>query len=146
MVAGWDAIVPAWFSKLQPRYKTPINSILFVAAVTLAFAIASLIGVGAQEAFQLIDNAAGIFYAIAYMVLFAIPICGFRHLEARAPLWLRASAAIGFAVSVLYIVLTVFPIVEVESHLWFAVKIVLTTVVANLIGGAIYIVGRKAPR
>lgn len=143
MVAGWDAIVPAWFSKLQPRYKTPVNSILFVGVVTLVFAIASLIGVGAQEAFQLIDNAAGIFYAIAYMVLFAIPICGLRHLGARAPLWLRIAAAVGFAVTVLYVGLTIFPIVEVESHLWFAAKIIGTTVVANVIGGLIFLAGRK---
>lgn len=143
MVAGWDSIVPGWFSQLHPRYKTPVNSILFVGIVTLAFAIASLIGVGAQEAFQLIDNAAGIFYAIAYMVLFAIPICGLRQLQSRAPLWLRIAAAIGCSVTLLYVVLTVFPIVEVESHLWFAAKIILTTVVANLIGVLIFITGRK---
>ena len=59
MVAGWDHLLPAWFTRFQPRYKTPVNSILFVAIVTLVFAIGSLIGVGPQEAFQLIDNAAG---------------------------------------------------------------------------------------
>ena len=143
MVAGWDAIVPAWFSKLQPRYKTPANSTLFVGVVTLAFAIASLLGVGAQEAFQLVENAAGIFYAIAYVVLFAIPICGLRHLESRAPLWLRIAAVTGLTVTVLYVVLTIFPIVEVQSHLWFAAKIILTTVVANLVGGLIFVAGKK---
>ncbi len=30
MVAGWDRLLPAWFSRLHPKYKTPINSILFV--------------------------------------------------------------------------------------------------------------------
>src|SRR5437763_16906963 len=35
MVAGWDRLLPAWFSRLHPRFKTPINSILFVGAVTL---------------------------------------------------------------------------------------------------------------
>ena len=30
MVAGWDNLIPAWFSRLHPRYKTPINSILFL--------------------------------------------------------------------------------------------------------------------
>jgi hypothetical protein len=61
MVAGWDNVLPRWFSKLHRRYKTPTNSILFVGTVTLLFAIGSLLGVGAQEAFQLIDNAAGIY-------------------------------------------------------------------------------------
>ena len=143
MVAGWDEIVPRWFGKLHPRYKTPVNSVLFVGVVTLAFAIASLIGVGAQEAFQLIDNAAGIFYAIAYMILFAIPICGLRQLNERAPLWLRIAAAVGLAVTILYVVMTIFPIVEVQSHLWFAAKIILTTVVANVVGVLIFVAGRK---
>lgn len=146
MVAGWDAIVPGWFTRLHPRYKTPVNSILFVGIVTLAFAIASLIGVGAQEAFQLIDNAAGIFYAIAYIVLFAIPVCGLRRLRSRAPLWLRLAATVGFGVTVLYVVLTIFPIVNVQSHLWFAAKIILTTVAANLVGVFIFLVGRKRHR
>ena len=35
MVAGWDRLLPSWFSRLHPRYKTPINSIIFVGAITL---------------------------------------------------------------------------------------------------------------
>ena len=97
MVAGWDNLLPGWFSRLHRRYKTPINSILFVGIVTLLFAIVSQLGVGAQEAFQLIDNAAGIFYGIAYLALFAIPICGLRALPVRAPFWLRIVATIGFS-------------------------------------------------
>jgi amino acid transporter len=116
MVAGWDNLLPGWFSRLHRRYKTPINSILFVGIVTLLFAIVSQLGVGAQEAFQLIDNAAGIFYGIAYLALFAIPICGLRALPVRAPLWLRIAATIGFLVTLLYIVLTIVPIVHVEGR------------------------------
>src|ERR1051326_1875879 len=50
MVAGWDQLLPSWFSRLHPRYKTPINSIIFVGALTLVIAIASQIGAGIQEA------------------------------------------------------------------------------------------------
>ena len=35
MVAGWDHLLPEWFSRLHPRYKTPINSVLFLGAATL---------------------------------------------------------------------------------------------------------------
>jgi len=143
MVAGWDQILPEWFTRLQPRYKTPINSILFVGVVTLAFAIASQLGVGQQEAFQLIDNAAGIFYAIAYIILFAIPICGLRRHTTRPPLWLKIAAGAGALTSLLYIVLTVFPIVEVKSPLSFAVKIIAVTVIANLIGALIFFLGSR---
>src|SRR5882672_3158100 len=53
MVAGWDGLLPQWFTRLHPRYQTPVNSIVFVGAVTMAFSMAGLIGVGKQEAFQL---------------------------------------------------------------------------------------------
>jgi amino acid transporter len=143
MVAGWDNLLPGWFSRLHRRHKTPVNSILFVGSVTLLFAIVSQLGVGAQEAFQLIDNAAGIFYGIAYLALFAIPICGLRALPVRAPLWLRIAAAIGFLVTLLYIVLTIVPIVHVESRAEFAAKIIIATLGANLLGALIFVTARR---
>ena len=33
MVAGWDRLMPQWFTKLHPRYQTPRNSILLVGAI-----------------------------------------------------------------------------------------------------------------
>jgi len=143
MVAGWDHILPAWFTRLQPRYKTPVNSIFFVGVITLVFAIGSQVGVGQQEAFQLIDNAGGIFYAIAYLILFAIPIFGLRRHMRCAPLWLKIIAAVGALTTLLYIVLTVFPIVEVRSPFSFAAKIIIVTVAANLIGALIFAVGER---
>src|SRR5436190_17931126 len=68
MVAGWDRLLPVWFSRLHPRYKTPINSVVFVGIITLVIAISSQIGAGIQEAFQLVDNAANVFYAIVYFI------------------------------------------------------------------------------
>src|SRR6184192_1451590 len=100
MVAGWDDLLPAWFARLHKRYKTPVNSILFVGMVTLAFSLASLIGVKEQEAFQIQDNAANIFYALIYMVLFAIPVVAMKRFGARAPLWLKLASALGFLMSV----------------------------------------------
>jgi hypothetical protein len=47
-----------------------------VGAVTLVLSVLSLAGVHAQEAFQLIDNTGGVFYALTYLVLFAIPMFG----------------------------------------------------------------------
>ena len=143
MVAGWDNLLPAWFTRLHPKYKTPVNSILFVGAFALGFGLLGIVGVGMQEAFQLLDNAAGIFYALTYMVLFAIPIFAARRIGLRAPLWLRVASASGFLVSLLYIVLTVFPIVEVVSPLAFAAKLVAVTVVFNLAGAALFYWGRR---
>src|SRR5712671_4553681 len=146
MVAGWDRLLPDWFSRLHPEYKTPINSIFFVGTVTLVIAISSQIGAGIQEAFQLVDNAANVFYGIVYLVLFAIPIAGASAVRQGARLWLRIAAICGFAVSLLAIFFTVYPIIDVPSRLVFAAKIISVTVIANAIGAAIFGAGRKAAR
>jgi amino acid transporter len=143
MVAGWDHLLPSWFSRLHPIYKTPINSILFVAALTLLLAVSSQIGAGIQEAFQLVDNAANVFYGIVYAVLFAIPIAGARAIRSQAHVWVRIAATCGFGVCLLAIFFTVYPIIDVPSRLSFAAKIVTVTVIANAIGAGIFAVGKK---
>jgi amino acid transporter len=143
MVAGWDHLLPAWFSRLHARYKTPINSIVFVGAITLVIAISSQIGAGMQEAFQLVDNAANVFYGIVYAVMFAIPIAGAAAIRTRAHMWLRLAAACGFAVSLLAIFFTIYPIIDVSSPLAFAAKIIAVTVTANAIGIAIFAIGQR---
>jgi glutamate:GABA antiporter len=143
MVAGWDQLLPGWFSRLHPRYKTPINSIIFVGALTLAIAIASQVGAGIQEAFQLVDNAANVFYGIVYLVLFAIPIAGAGAIRSGAPNWLRVAAFCGFAVSLLAVCFTVYPIIDVPSRLIFAAKIIGVSVIANVIGVTIFLLAKR---
>jgi amino acid transporter len=147
MVAGWDGLLPAWFTRLHPRFHTPINSILFVGAITLAFTLAGQVGVGVQEAFQLLENAAGILYGFTYLSLFAIPIFAVRRLPRRPPLWLRVAAGSGLAVTALYCGLSIFPIIEVPSWRAFSLKIGAVLVVTQLVGVAVYVVGRRrSPR
>ena len=143
MVAGWDRVLPAWFSRLHPRYKTPINSILFVGAITLIIGISSQIGAGIQEAFQLVDNASNVFYGIVYFTLFMLPLAGTAAVRSGASLWLRIAAAAGAAVSLCAIFFTIYPIIDVPSKLAFALKIILVTVLANAIGAAIFVTGRR---
>ncbi len=83
------------------------------------------------------------FYAIAYVILFAIPLVGLNNISRNAPMWVRLSAACGLIVSLLAIVFTVFPIVDVRSPLIFAAKIIAVTIIANGIGAAIFIWDRK---
>src|SRR5438445_5742593 len=146
MVAGWDNLLPAWFAKLHKRYRTPVNSILFVGAATLVFSLAPLIGVKEAEAFQFQDNAANIFYALIYMVLFAIPIVAMKRFGATAPLWLKIAAILGFLMSLIGAFFTVFPIIDVESRLLFAAKIIAVVVIANAIGMTIYVIDKKRAR
>jgi len=134
MVAGWDGLLPAWFMRLHPRFRTPVNSIVFIAATTLTFSVLGLIGVGKQEAFQLLWNASGIFYALTYLVMFAIPIVG----SVRAPVWLKAVSVSGFLTTLGYVLLSILPIIEVGSRLSFALKITAVIVIANAIGYTIF--------
>ena len=134
MVAGWDHLLPDWFTRLHPTRRTPMNSTLFVAAITLALAFAGIAGAGRQEAFQLLQNASAIFYGLTYLAMFAIPILGY----ANATPTLRIAATSGFAMTLLCVVLSVFPIIEVPNRLLFTIKLSGAVALGNLIGVAIY--------
>lgn len=134
MVAGWDRLLPSWFCKLHTRYKTPINSILLVGACSFLMSLSSLVGVGQAEAFQLLFNASGMFYALTYVVMFAIPLWGLRGVAPRAPRWLQVAAVSGLLMTVLYIVLSIFPIIKVESVSVFATKLTVVIIAANVVG------------
>lgn len=143
MVAGWDGLLPPWFTKVSDRYKTPVNSIVFIGGATLALSIVGLVGVGKQEAFQLLWNASGIFYALTYLVMFAIPIAGLRRELTAAPLWIKCCAASGFLMTLLYVVLSILPIVEVASPLAFALKISGLVILTNIVGASLFLAARR---
>ena len=143
MVAGWDNLLPSWFSRLHKRYRTPVNSILFVGVITLAFSLLPLIGVLEEEAFQIQDNAATMFYALIYVVLFAIPFVAIRRFGAKAPLWLKIASASGLIVSLIAGFYAMFPIKAVAQPLAFALKVFAFVLIANVIGVVLYAVRGK---
>jgi len=143
MVAGWDRLLPVWFTRLHPTHKTPVNSIVVVGATSFVIAMLSLIGVGQAEAFQLLFNAGGMFYALTYAVMFAIPLFGLRGITPRPPAWLRVVSLSGLLMTVLYIILSVFPIIKVESVAAFAFKISLVIIIANALGIMILVSSRR---
>ncbi len=141
MVAGWDHLLPRWFTKLHPTHRTPVNSILFVGAATLAFGLAGIAGVARQEAYQLLNNASGIFYALPYLAMFALPLA-----SKEASAGVKIASASGFAMTLLYVVLSIFPIVEVDSKALFTAKICGVILAGNLIGVAIFELARPKLR
>jgi amino acid transporter len=143
MVAGWDHLLPEWFTRLHARYKTPVNSILVLGAVTLAGSVVALIGVGPQEAYELLLTWAFTFYAIAYLALFAIPFLSPKERGLRPALWLRIAAVSGFLMTLLYVVLSIFPIIDVESSWKYSLKIAIVVLGANGLGWAIYRTGTR---
>jgi amino acid transporter len=143
MVAGWDRMLPAWFSRLHSRYQTPVNSILLVGACSFGLSVVGNLGVGQAEAYQLLNNASGTFYAITYVVMFAIPLFGLRGVAPRPPLWLKVACTSGLLMTLLYIALSIFPIIKVESVATFAFKVSAVIVVMNLVGIGILVSARR---
>ena len=150
MVAGWDRMLPSWFSRLHPKYRTPVNSIILVGACAFGMTVLSSLGVGQAEAYQLLFNASQTLYALTYVVMFAIPIWGLRGVSPRPPLWLRVASMSGLLMTLLNIAFSVVPIIQVKSVGAFAFKISSTILVMNLVGVGILAaarrrVGRTAP-
>jgi hypothetical protein len=119
---------------------------MFVGAIVVAIGFAGLAGVHRQEAFQLLWNSGMIFYGLAYLVMFVIPLRGLPGVEARAPLYVRIAAAMGLAVTLTFVVLSVLPIINVRSPLEFSTKIIAAIAGANFVGAAIFLAGSRRRR
>lgn len=143
MTAGWDNLVPRWFARLHPRRQTPVNSILFVAALVMGLIFLSMLGVREQEASQLLAAASIAHYAIAYIALFALPLLGGRGLRSALPNWVKVAALGGLISSVIALVITIYPIVDVTSRGAYAAKIGLLVLVSNMAGVMIYHAGKS---
>jgi amino acid transporter len=146
MTAGWDNLVPAWFARLHPRRQTPVNSILFVAGLVMGLIFLSMLGVREQEAYQLLSAAAIALYAITYIVLFALPVLGRRALRSALPGWVKLASGGGLIASVVSLLITVYPIVDVTSRWEYAAKISTVVLVTNLAAIAIYRAGQRRAR
>jgi len=146
MVAGWDRMLPSWFGRLHPRTGTPVNAILITALVTLGVAVASMLGVRHQEAYQILLSAALIAYALAYVVMFAIPLLRARVMSPRPSRWLRSAAACGLLMTLLYIVTAIVPLVDVQSADGFSTSIVGVVVCGNAVGAVLLVLALRKRR
>jgi amino acid transporter len=146
MVAGWDHLLPEWFTRLHAKYRTPVNSILFLGGITLAASTAVLIGVGGQESFEMLQIWGFTFYGIAYLALFAIPVLARKRTGIRARWGLRVAAISGFLVTLLFVLLSAFPIVEVRSRSAYTLKTVCVIFGANAFAVLLYLVSRRRAR
>jgi len=145
MTAGWDRLLPRWFTLLHPRRLTPVNSIVFSAILIMTFILLSMLGVREQEANQLLINASDVHYAIAYVALFALPLMGSRALRQRLPAWLKVAALAGLFSSLIALFIAIYPIVDVVSRRAYAAKIGATVIMSNLVGVLIYALATRQP-
>jgi hypothetical protein len=120
-----------------------VNSILFLGGATLAASIAALIGVGEQEAYELLLTWGFTFYGIAYLALFAIPLLAPKASGIRPGMTLRVAAVSGLLVTLLFVVLSIFPVIDVASSWRYSVKIAVVILGANLLGWMFYRAGQR---
>lgn len=138
MVTGWDGIIPAWFTRLDPRWKTPTRSIAVIVLAAIGMGVLAIYGTGAQEAFQLISSVGNIFYGIYYLLMFAIPLVVGDRFGVRAGFWLKVGAVSGLTVTLMAMGLNLLPIVDVSSKWVFAAKVAVPALLLNVVGIAIY--------
>ena len=143
MAAGWDNLAPKWFTRLHPRRRTPVNSILFVAALAMGLILLSLLGARDQEAGQLLTAASIVHYAIVYVALFALPLFGGAAFRKQLPGWLKLTAAAGLISSLVALCISAYPVVDVASRAAFAGKICAVVVISNMAGVLLYRAGRS---
>ncbi len=138
MTAGWDHLIPAWFTRLHPRHRTPVNSIYVTGAAIAALLVLGSAGVRAVEAFGVLNDASSEFYALAYLAMFLIPLCGEQRVRERLPRWVPGVCVAGVVAICMVLTLNAYPFVDVDRPGLFAVKIVGTVVCVNALGYGYY--------
>ncbi len=146
MAAGWNHLVPEWFTRLDPRRATPINSIACTSALVFALILLASTGVHAQEAYQLLTNASLTHYEVAYLAMFAVPLVGAASLRRSLPAWLKWTSAVGFAATLFSLFISAYPFVNVVSPRTYAIKILTTIVLSNLIAVGFYVLRTRTTR
>jgi glutamate:GABA antiporter len=147
MVAGWDGLLPAWWSELHPRHRTPSRAIGIVVLVMLALSVFTLIGAGNEEALQVAIAASGGGLAVMYSVLFAASLFGFRNREVQLGAVVRLVALPALMVACVSFFLEAFPLGAVANVKVFGIKVVISILCANALGAYLYWSGaRRAAR
>jgi len=138
MAVGWDNLLPAWFTRLHPRWKTPVNSILCSSGLVMTLVVLGSLGVHAQEAYQVLSNASLTHYELMYMAMFSIPVVGASALRKLLPRWLKWISLLGFCASLFSLLISVYPFVDVVNPVGYAAKIAVTVFVSNVIALVFY--------
>jgi amino acid transporter len=150
-VVGIDRYLPSAFGKIHPRWKTPYVAIIVQAVVSGAILLVSQISETTRGAYQGLVDVAIILYFIPFLYMYAaaIKLAGRRdRLEnphavlipgGKAGVWIVSGIA--FVVTLLSIVVSLFPPGDSSNRRLFLVKVAGSTLAAMALGLILYFRG-----
>jgi len=144
MVVGWDGLLPPIFTKLHPKWKTPVWSITTM--VVLAFVaclVALFLGNSNQVAFQLIVTVANLCGGVYYVLFFAVPLVVGDRFGQKPSIGVKLCAISCMSVALIAMGFMMQPIVPVKNVWVFAFEVFFISIVANVVGLLMYFNGSK---
>ena len=143
MAAGWDGLLPEWWSELHPRYRTPSKAIAAVSACLLLMGFLSIVTSGNQEAVQALGAVGVGSYCLTYLLLFGRVAFGTRSQAWRPGFGIRIGALAAFLVAAVSLLFQVIPVGEVANPGVFAIKVTAAIAVTNGLGAFLYWRGKQ---
>jgi amino acid transporter len=147
-VVGIDRYLPKAFGKVHPRWKTPYVAIIVQAVLSALVLLLSQINETTRGAYQAVIDITIILYFIPFLYMFAaaIKLAGRPDRTTnphavlipggKAGVWIACSLA--FAVTLLSIIVSVFPPGDSSDRQLFLIKVIGTTVVMVAVGLILY--------
>src|SRR5262249_45704194 len=155
-VVGIDRYLPKAFGKIHPKWRTPYISILVQAFLSAAVLLLSQINETTRGAYQFIIDVTIILYFIPFLYMFAAAIKLVNRPDrntnpqailvpgGKAGVWI--ACVLAFSVTLLSIVVSIFPRGDSASREVFVTKVAGCTIVAIGIGLALYNRGARSKR
>jgi glutamate:GABA antiporter len=143
MVAGWDGLLPAWWSALHPKFRVPSKAIGAVAGSVFVLGVLTLLGADNQEAVQVGASAGVGSLSVMYMLLFSVVLFGFRSRPWRPGAGIRLGGLAGFSVALLALFFQAVPVGDVANTRIYALKVVTVMLVTNALGAYLYWLGAR---
>jgi amino acid transporter len=152
-VVGIDRYLPPAFGKIHSRWKTPYVSILVQAVISGLILLVGQVNQSTRDSYQQLVDAAIILYFIPFLYMFAAAIWLSRRKDrvenkqavlipgGIAGVWI--SSGVAFLITLLSIVLSVFPPGESSNRLSFLFRTLLWVIGALTVGLTLYWRGKR---